>query len=116
MDKIPNYQTAATAVIQEYHAFISKSTVLGATDLRDEMLIDTQNNHFLLLSMSWQQKRFVYNVALHLDIIDGEIWVQQNNTEFAVADELIAKGVLRTDIVLGFIAPNVRQYSGFAVS
>ena len=116
MDNLINYQNIAAEVIKEYYAFISKSTVLGATDLRDEILIDTENNHFLLLSMSWQQKRFVYNVALHLDIIDGKIWVQQNNTEFAVADELMEKGVSRSDIVLGFIAPNVRQYSGFAVA
>ena len=33
-----------------------------------------------------------------------------------IADELVEKGVAKEDIVLGFIEPEARQYSGFAAA
>ena len=33
-----------------------------------------------------------------------------------IADELVARGVPKSDIVLGFIAPEVRTYTGFAAA
>jgi hypothetical protein len=53
---------------------------------------------------------------LHLDIRDGKIWVQQNTTERQVAHDLMAMGVPKEDIVLGFQAPNMRAYTGFRVA
>ena len=42
-------------------------------------------------------------VLLHLDIKpDGKVWVQQNNTEHLLAQELPPYGVPVEDIVVGF--------------
>ena len=114
MDKIKNYQTIVMRVLEEYHAFVSKSTPLGATETRDELLFDTERNHFQLLTMSWQQHRFVYSVGFHIDIIDEKVWIQQNNTELDIANELIENGIPKDKIVLGFIAPQYRENTGFA--
>jgi hypothetical protein len=46
----------------------------------------------------------------------GKIWIQCNNTEREIVDELMEKGVERQDIVLGFIPPYARIHSGFAVA
>jgi len=54
--------------------------------------------------------------VLHLDIKDGKIWLQQNTTERRVAHELAAMGVAKEDIILGFQAPYVREYTGFGVA
>jgi hypothetical protein len=53
--------------------------------------------------------------VLHVDIIDGKIWVQHDRTEDAIAEQLVAKGVPKQDIVLVYHAPHVRQYTEFAV-
>ncbi|MCB9263455.1 MAG: XisI protein [Lewinellaceae bacterium] len=50
------------------------------------------------------------------DIIDGKAWVQANNTEEMVGDDLIRRGVLREDIILGFQPEYARKYSGFGVA
>lgn len=55
-------------------------------------------------------------MAFHFDIVDEKIWIQQNNTEAMIADELVERGVPATDIVLGFVVPDARQFSGFAVA
>jgi hypothetical protein len=50
------------------------------------------------------------------DIKNGKIWIQHNGTEDPIASQLVAKGVPKEDIVLGFHSPNRRQYTGFAVN
>jgi hypothetical protein len=50
-----------------------------------------------------------------LDIKQGKIWIEQNMTEMRVAQELVDLGVAKEDIVLGFQAPEMRQYTDYAV-
>jgi hypothetical protein len=52
---------------------------------------------------------------IHLDLIAGKIWVQENRTDVDIAQELIDAGVAPTDIVLGFHPPELRQLGNFAV-
>lgn len=53
---------------------------------------------------------------LHLDIIDGKVWIQHDGTEEGVASELTAAGIPKESIVLGFRHPRVREHTGFAVA
>jgi hypothetical protein len=39
---------------------------------------------------------------LHLDILNGKVWIQRDGTEDGIADELEAAGIPRSDIVLAF--------------
>jgi hypothetical protein len=110
MDKITHYQNIISQVIHDYACYKRSVT----PNVTSEVIIDKENNHFMLLSIGWHNKKFVYNVAFHFDIIDNKIWLQQNNTDVLIADELVEMGVEKSDIVLGFIAPNLREYAGFA--
>lgn len=116
MDKITKYQNCIQVTLQEYYNLLTSAKTVGNVEVRDELIIDTVHNHFQVVCISWRGHQFSYNTILHIDIIDEKVWVQQNNTEVAIADELIERGVLRSDIVLGFLSPSVRQYSGFAVA
>lgn len=51
-----------------------------------------------------------------LDIKQDKIWVQHNATEMRIAHELVAMGVAKEDIVLGFQPPYAREYTGFGVA
>jgi hypothetical protein len=51
-----------------------------------------------------------------LDIINGKIWIQQNMTEIDLGEELVEMGVPKSDIVIGFLAPEIREYSEYAVT
>ena len=46
---------------------------------------------------------------MHLDIIDGQVWIQHNSTEIAIDQELRDRGVAKADIILGFRSPSVRE-------
>lgn len=111
MDKITHYQNIVLELLNEYAA-IKKTLTPG---VKSQLLIDRDNHHYQLLSIGWHNNRFIYTIAFHLDIINGKIWIQQNNTDALIADELEEKGVNKADIVLGFVPEKVRGYSGYGV-
>ncbi len=43
------------------------------------------------------------------------VWIQHDGTNRPVAEELMAAGIPREDIVLGFHPADVRPLTGFAV-
>ncbi|HBY77183.1 MAG TPA: XisI protein, partial [Cyanobacteria bacterium UBA11148] len=52
---------------------------------------------------------------LHIDIIDGKLWIQHDGTEEGIADELVAAGVTKDSIVLGFKSVERRKLTELAV-
>ena len=105
MDKIASYQQIINDILTEYGS-IKKSLT---PDIKSQTVIDLTNHHYQLLSIGWHNHRFVYTVVFHFDIIEGKVWIQQNNTDVLIADELIKRGVAPTDIVLGFISDKARK-------
>lgn len=57
----------------------------------------------------------IYGCSIHLDIKDEKIWIQINNTELDVGQDLVERGIPKEDIVIGFQPPYLRQYSGYAI-
>ncbi len=112
MDKIKKYQEIIISLLEEYAAIPPSYP----TTLRDELILDTQRNHFQLITVGWEDQRFVHEAIFHLDIIDEKVWIQQNNSEAKLTDELMDRGIPKSDIVLGFQHPSVRVHSGFAVA
>ena len=53
---------------------------------------------------------------VHLDIIDGKIWIQRDGTEDGIATDLEAAGIPKSDIVLAFHPQRLRKYTEYAVS
>ena len=115
MDKIAFYQVAISELIAEYKHYLGGGRMNKSDDLL-KIVIDKEHNQYQLLKSGWNNGKFSFHVLFHFEIYNDKIWLQQNNTEFYVADELIEKGIAKQDIVLGFIEPQARQYSGFAVA
>ncbi len=76
-------------------------------------VFDRANHRYQLLKHGWKgMKRYFYNVVF-VDIKDDLIWIQDDNTEFGVANRLLEHGVSREQIVLGFQPPQYRKYTEF---
>ncbi|MDY7007518.1 MAG: element excision factor XisI family protein [Cyanobacteriota bacterium] len=52
----------------------------------------------------------MYYCIIHIDIIVGKIWIQANNTDCLIAEELVTAGISAKSIVLGMQPPEVRPY------
>lgn len=72
------------------------------TGIANEAVFDRERDHYLVVSVGWQGIRRVQHSLLHLDIINGKVWIQRDGTENGIADELEAAGIPKSDIVLAF--------------
>ncbi|MFK7947095.1 MAG: XisI protein [Saprospiraceae bacterium] len=116
MDKIEKYQQIIMAALQRHADIRNNNRHPKQAFVETQLLFDTKHNHFMLMSIGWnaETSKFIYGVAFHIDIKDGKVWVQQDNTDAIIVDDLLEGGILQSDIVLGFLSPYMRQFSDFA--
>jgi XisI protein len=105
MDKLKSkekkYEGFILNILGEY-AKIRYSNI----DAKNTLIADKDNHHYQVVTIGWDGKTHVHDCPIHIDIINGKIWIQQNMT----------LGVPKTDIVLGFLSPKMREYSDFALA
>ena len=77
---------------------------------------DRQQDRYLLLEEGWEGRKRIHGLLADLEIRGGKIWVQADNTDRPLAEQLLRLGIPREQIVLGFRSPNRRVASEFAVA
>ena len=110
MDRIDQYREIVRNLVEEYASYKPSH---GQIDT--EAIMDRERDHYEVMHVGWDGVRRVHGSVVHLDIINGKIWIQYDGTTRPVADELLAAGVPREDIVLGFHPEHVRRMTDFAV-
>lgn len=121
MDSLSNnYQKIIEKVISDYADFLGEDDgvqiELVFDKLRDSASAPGYGLRYLLVETGWENGRRIYETLLHIDIINGKIWIQQDGTEAGIANELVALGVPKDRIVLGFKSLQRRQITEFAAS
>ena len=92
-----------------------RSGTSSNSELELQILFDPQRDHYRLVYVGWYKSKRVYGPILHLDIKDEKIWLQLNTTADDITLDLMELGIAKDDIVLGFHAPYMRQFTEFAV-
>ena len=85
-------------------------------EIQIEVVMDRQADHYLLLAVGWEGARRIHGSIVHVDIIDGKVWIQRDGTEHGIAEELVEAEIPRDHIVLGFRPPDLRQHTEYAVA
>lgn len=110
------------ATVEDYRQLVQKllkdySQIKASNeDVEAETIFDLVEDRYQVVHVGWSRKRRIYGCVLHLDIKNDKIWIQHDGTEGGIANELVAQGIPKHDIVLAFQSPFKRQFSGFAVS
>lgn len=110
MDILESYRQVIQSLLTAYAAIPIAN---GKIDCYT--VFDLSQDHYMVMNVGWDGHRRVYGCVLHLDIKERKIWIEQNMTEMRVAQELVERGVSKDDIVLGFQAPEMREYTGYGV-
>lgn len=84
-------------------------------DIKTETIFAPESDHYLLVNVGWDDDRRIHGCLVHIDIIDGKVWIQRDGTEYGIANELVEAGIPKEHIVLGFQSEDVRPYTDFAV-
>lgn len=111
MGKIKKYEQYILAILKEY-AKIRYSNL----DAENQLIVDKENHQYQIVTIGWDKGNFVHDCPIHLAIINGKIWIQWNMTEIDFGKELTDRGVPKSEIVIGFLSPEIREYSEYAVA
>jgi hypothetical protein len=110
-NKLEQYRNIIKEILTEYSGYKPSH---GEIDVHT--IFDADKDSYLVIAIGWDGKQRVYGSSIHLDIIDGKVWIQLNNTELDIGQELVDKGIPKEEIVLGLQPPYVRQYTGYAIA
>lgn len=113
-NSVTTYRTIIVDLLESYAKLPSANPV--GSELEEQLILDTQRDHYQILTIGWENGRRVYYPIFHIDIRDGKIWVQEDATDFDLVGELERRGVAKSDIVLAFQAPYKRPFTGYAIA
>jgi hypothetical protein len=111
MDTLDKYREIIERIITEY-----AKIPYHRSDVERQVIFDRTSDHYLLMIVGREGVRRVHGCIIHMDIINGKIWIQRDGTEYGMAKELLDAGVPKDHIVLAFRSPEIRKYTGLAVS
>lgn len=111
MDTLDTYRQIIQNVLMEY---VQLQYAYG--EIQNETIFDREADRYLVMSVGWQNVRRIHGCLIHIDIINDKVWIQRDGTEYGIANELVAAGMQKDRIVLGFHSPEVRQHTEYAVA
>ena len=111
MDTLDTYRQIIQNLLTEY---VRLQYAYG--QIQNEVIFDREADRYLVMSIGWQDVRRIHGCLIHVDIINDRVWIQHDGTEHGIADELVAAGIPKDRIVLGFHPPEVRQHTEYAVA
>lgn len=72
MADLNQYRQFVQDILTELHGYNQGNPDRGVDS---QIILDTDRDHYLLLDVGWQEKKYVYAVFVHIDIKDGKIWI-----------------------------------------
>ena len=99
MDRVDKYRQIICDYLESFAEY----------DKAAQLVFDKQRDRYLAIHNEWRGERRIYGCAIQIDIINGKVWIQENNTETYVEQELMQGGVSSADILLGLRSPTVRE-------
>jgi hypothetical protein len=106
-----DYRQLIKKVLEKYISYQGKDD-----SIEKQLIFDTERDRYLIVYVGWEDEKQIYGCPIHIDIKEEKIWIERDFTEAGVANDLVELGVPKTDIVLAFRSPFVRQFTGFAVT
>lgn len=83
-------------------------------EIDKEAVFDRTRDRYLVITIGWQKRKRIHSCLLHIDLIDGKVWIQRDDTESGIAYDLLRAGIPKEDLVIGFRPADVRPFIEFA--
>ena len=111
MDTLVSYREKIVAVFRTWESWPGDKAHFAI-----ESVIDEKQDRYILANVGWDGYRRLYGTLVHIDILDGKLWIQKDDTEEGIATELLKAGIPSDRIVLAFKHPSLRPYTEFAAA
>jgi hypothetical protein len=119
MDSLEEYRQIICSILTE-----NTEIPYSYGNIQHETIFDREQDRYVVMILGREPvpefsptaTRRVHGCLIHVDIIDGKIWIQRDGTEEGIATELTKAGIPRERIVLGFRSERLRQDIEFAIA
>jgi hypothetical protein len=112
MDQLTTYRQIIRAELEERSTY----SLVDEKDRFHQLIVDEEQNHFLLLSMGWSDGLYHDYIVFHIEIKDDKVWIHQDNTDVGIAAILSEQGISKSCIVLAYFPEHARALSEYAVA
>jgi hypothetical protein len=109
---LPATRDLLKGIIRDAYAITSKA---DDACVQSYAIIDEVNDTYAIMAVGWDWTGRVLGPILYFRIYNGKLWVEANNTDLEFIEERVSAAIANEDIVLGFILPEEREYSEYAV-
>jgi hypothetical protein len=110
----PKDRCYRNVILEVLRGIVSRSQVMGS--VRTVPVFDEVHNQYQILDIGWDESgNRVFQPIIHLELLDGKIWIQENVTDIDLAKALLEWGVPASDIVLGMHSVSLRRFSEYAI-
>ena len=110
MDSLETMRNKIIEILQ-YYANLKYSY----GEVNRQLIIDRDSDNYLIMLEGWDGRERVHGCLVHLQIINGKIWIQRDGIEHGIATDLLEVGIPKEQIVLAFHPPHIRPHTEFAV-
>ncbi|MCP4347146.1 MAG: XisI protein [Desulfobacterales bacterium] len=114
MDKLAKYRTIIKQILTSYLEVVNRTP--EPKEIDTDVVFDEERDHYMLVNVGWFRQERWRGTTVYLRLRQGKIWVEEDWLEDGIVKDLVAAGVPREDIVLGFQSPEVRPYTDFATT
>lgn len=112
-DQISRIQHHRQTIIRLLADYADRPT---ESNIQTISIFDDKKDHYQLLDIGWDETgRRVFQPILHLDLINGKVWIQENSTDWDIAKALVEAEISPSEIVLGMHSKVLRQMGEYAI-
>lgn len=104
MDKLTYHKNLLAELVHEWGNF--GSTLEPKIDT--VIIADHVSGNYILMSVGWRHHKRIHFIVFHARLHDGKIWIEKDNIDPSITEELLQRGVPREDVVFGWNLPPER--------
>lgn len=116
MDTLKHYRNVIKKLLMHYYDLSTAADRASHRASFDRLAFDVERDQYLWFCSGWEGKKRVQHITMYLQIKGQKIWVEEDNTDLGLVDDLLEQGIPKTDIVLGFHHPSKRELTEFATA
>ncbi len=112
-DKLTNYRNLVKKILSGLADLCNRTP---DPDVETSCVFDEQHDIYMLVSVGWVGEQRQRGTTVFVRLRNGKIWIEDDWTGEGITKDLLAAGVPKEDIVLGFQPPKMRPLTDFAVA
>jgi XisI protein len=110
---LPMVRNELISIVRDIYAILRKGDDAAT---QSYCICDEATDNYLILLVGWDVTGRVLAPCVHFRIYEGKVWVEAMNTDLDFIEPRITQLLQNDEIVLGFLHPEERPYSDYAVA